>query len=262
MQETELKCWRLLPVFDEQDAMKLRKHKYSGSDEGLMYKWFYSPIANKLVECLPDTVAPNTLTLIGFIHSLTPVILCFSIGGLNLVGKVPSWILFLNAYCYFAYRMLDEMDGKQARRTGNSSPLGLLFDHGCDCFSTGLQAILTLRVVQIGNNWISFVCIVIGICTFHFTTLEEYYIGTLKLPVGNAVSDGSVLVVLVFIVTGITGNEVWVHEVVSAEWLGIEGVTMLTIGQLIFGIFIFVILITLLVNFWTILRSGCKPWET
>ena len=99
-------------------------------------------------------------------------------------------------------------------------------------------------------------------CTFHFTTLEEYYIGTLKLPVGNAVSDGSVLVVLVFIVTGITGNEVWVHEVVSAEWLGIEGVTMLTIGQLIFGIFIFVILITLLVNFWTILRSGCKPWET
>ena len=35
--------------------------------------------------------------------------------------------------------MLDEMDGKQARRTGNSSPLGLLFDHGCDAFNAGIS---------------------------------------------------------------------------------------------------------------------------
>jgi len=29
------------------------------------------------------------------------------------------------------------MDGKQARKTGNSSPLGMLFDHGCDAITTG-----------------------------------------------------------------------------------------------------------------------------
>jgi ethanolaminephosphotransferase len=28
------------------------------------------------------------------------------------------------------------MDGKQARRTGSSSPLGLLFDHGCDAINS------------------------------------------------------------------------------------------------------------------------------
>jgi phosphatidylglycerophosphate synthase len=38
--------------------------------------------------------------------------------------------------------MLDEMDGKQARKTGNSSPLGLLFDHGCDSFTTALLTII------------------------------------------------------------------------------------------------------------------------
>jgi ethanolaminephosphotransferase len=27
---------------------------------------------------------------------------------------------------------LDNCDGKQARKTGNSTPLGMLFDHGCD----------------------------------------------------------------------------------------------------------------------------------
>ena len=30
---------------------------------------------------------------------------------------------------------LDAIDGKQARRTKTSSPLGQLFDHGCDSFS-------------------------------------------------------------------------------------------------------------------------------
>ncbi len=48
--------------------------------------------------------------------------------------------------------MLDEMDGKQARRTGNSSPLGLIFDHGCDCFSVGFQVMMALKMCQIGNN--------------------------------------------------------------------------------------------------------------
>jgi hypothetical protein len=30
----------------------------------------------------------------------------------------------------FAYQSLDAIDGKQARRTGSSGPLGELFDHG------------------------------------------------------------------------------------------------------------------------------------
>jgi len=31
------------------------------------------------------------------------------------------------------------MDGKQARKTGNSSALGMLFDHGCDAISGSLM---------------------------------------------------------------------------------------------------------------------------
>ena len=37
----------------------------------------------------------------------------------------------------FIYQTLDAIDGKQARRTGNSNALGELFDHGCDSLSTG-----------------------------------------------------------------------------------------------------------------------------
>ena len=36
----------------------------------------------------------------------------------------------------FLSHTLDGIDGKQARRTGNGTPLGELFDHGCDSWST------------------------------------------------------------------------------------------------------------------------------
>lgn len=55
----------------------------------------------------------------------------------------------------FIYQSLDAIDGKQARRTGTSTPLGELFDHGCDSISTGncLSLILFVR-----NNLTSDIC--------------------------------------------------------------------------------------------------------
>ena len=67
---------------------------------------------------------------------------------------------------------------------------------------------------------------------FHFTTLEEYYVGTLKLPVCNAVSDGSLLIILLYLVTGITGNWIWTIHICDGTWLNIDGIEELTLGQI------------------------------
>ena len=190
-------------------------------------------MATKLVSYLPDWIAPNLLTFIGFIHTVIPLVVLFCIADFDLVGEVPQWWFFFQAWCYFAYRMLDEMDGKQARKTQNSSPLGLIFDHGCDAFSTGLQALLALRTLQVGNNFLSYATVVMAMAAFHFTTLEEYYVGTLCLPVCNAVSDGSLLIILLFLVTGFTGNWIWTVHVVDGTWLNIEGIEELTLGQIV-----------------------------
>ena len=42
----------------------------------------------------------------------------------------PWWVYFLNGAAGLIYLHLDCIDGKQARRTKSSSPLGQLFDHG------------------------------------------------------------------------------------------------------------------------------------
>ena len=65
---------------------------------------------------------------------------------------------------------------------------------------------------------------------FHFTTLEDYYIGKLHLRPCNAVSDGSVFIIGMHTVSGIFGNSIWTRQLFDASALSIAGIEMLTIG--------------------------------
>jgi hypothetical protein len=53
-------------------------------------------------------------------------------------GYAPRWVYLFAGWAVVFYTWLDCFDGKQARRTGTSSPLGQLFDHGCDALSVNL----------------------------------------------------------------------------------------------------------------------------
>lgn len=73
----------------EEAAEHIRQHKYSGSDEGISYVWCWNPIATYLVTLLPETLAPNTITLVGFLNALAAPIIMFSMFGCQLVGDLP-----------------------------------------------------------------------------------------------------------------------------------------------------------------------------
>lgn len=84
-----------------------------------------NPFWTYLTECLPLWLAPNMVTTLGGLHC------ALAYGTLwyyspDFDGNPPDWVLLLASYCTFAYYTLDCMDGKQARRTGSSSPLGQL----------------------------------------------------------------------------------------------------------------------------------------
>lgn len=87
----------------------------------------------------------------GFLLTVVPYMTLIFFFGVDFEGPVDSWWCYMQAAAFLVYKVLDEMDGKQARRTGNSSPLGLLFDHGCDCFSVPLITLMIIRLLQVGN---------------------------------------------------------------------------------------------------------------
>lgn len=42
---------------NDEAAEKLKLYKYSGGDNGIVYRYFYNPVALKLVDYLPETLA-------------------------------------------------------------------------------------------------------------------------------------------------------------------------------------------------------------
>ena len=88
-------------------------------------------------------MAPNLITLIGTIIHITGCV-CLAAQGIG--NYVAPWTLFFFATCVIVYYNLDNMDGKQARRTKSSSPLGMCMDHGCDALGVSF---ITLGVAMI-----------------------------------------------------------------------------------------------------------------
>lgn len=104
-----------------------------------------------VITLCPMWIAPNLITLIGLVINLITVLVLssFSYSATGPVSfgpfpspwpfvfQAPSWAYLQAALGLFFYQTLDAIDGKQARRTGSSSPLGELFDHGCDSMTQG-----------------------------------------------------------------------------------------------------------------------------
>ncbi len=107
-----------------------------------------NPFWEWCVTLLPLWIAPNLVTFIGWlfvIFSYTNML----IYDYTFEQDIPRYCFFFAALCIFLYSTLDAIDGKQARRTGSSSPLGQLFDHGCDSFSTSFFVLAICQAAKL-----------------------------------------------------------------------------------------------------------------
>ena len=69
-------------------------------------------------------------------------------------------------------QVLDNCDGKQARRTANSTSLGLLFDHGLDSIALPVIAMSTLHLI--GLKEVTFMLYLMSSSTsFYHGTYEQ-----------------------------------------------------------------------------------------
>jgi hypothetical protein len=128
--------------------------------------------------------------------------------------------------------MLSEIKSKQATRIGEYTALVLMLSFCSDCFALGIWSLVYMKILQIGDNFIAQAFIASLYSVFYFGTLSQYYTGSLDLGVFNCVSDGSVGIVAVTLITGILGQSFWTIGLFDASFLSINGVNYLTAGQL------------------------------
>ena len=109
-------------------------YKYSCQDTSPLSNYLMHPFWNQVVKLCPKWIAPNLLTFVGFLccvgHYLIPAYYDYGFTAGDLAHKdevnpVPRWAWFVVSFLIFMCHTLDGIDGKQARRTGTSSPLGM-----------------------------------------------------------------------------------------------------------------------------------------
>ena len=204
-----------------QRARSFQTYAYVGTDSSLIYRFALGPLASFLVRfCIPRWVAPNCITLIGLVIGLSSqiAILFTTCGNLSAVASEvaardpscapPPFLFAYDAVALLAYQTLDNMDGKQARRTKTSSPLGLLLDHGCDALHASLGAIAASLVFQC-TPWGMFAKFGATVLPFYMCTWEERHTGSFTLPIINGPTEGLLVLASLKALTAFVGPTWW-----------------------------------------------------
>ncbi|KAK3015414.1 hypothetical protein RJ639_007486, partial [Escallonia herrerae] len=149
------------------------------------------------------------ITLTGFMFLVLSALLGY-IYSPHLDSPPPRWVNFAHGLLLFLYQTFDAVDGKQARRTNSSSPLGELFDHGCDALACAFEALAFGSTAMCGRS--TFWLWVISAVPFYFATWEHYFTNTLILPAINGPTEGLMLIYVVHFLTALVGSEWWANQ--------------------------------------------------
>eukprot|EP00903_Cladosiphon_okamuranus_P014879 g13778.t1 len=203
-------------VLSEQDLDMIAAYKYKPGSYTYIDD-LLTPFWNWAVTLLPMWMAPNLVTFLGLAATCFASLLVTSYSPGLAGDNVPSWCTLLFAGALFLYQTLDAIDGKQARRTNSSSPLGQLFDHGCDAAVKVLCCVAMCAILGVGptGNVMTIFCIVEGV--FYMAQWEEYHTGTLQWSNGYmGVTESQLIQMGVFVVTACFGQGVWSTAVTVA----------------------------------------------
>ena len=143
---------------------------------------------------MPRWIAPNLITFTGFLFT---ILNAYMISHYDRDFKassddypedppIPRWVWLLCAFSHFMAHTLDGIDGKQARRTGSSGPLGELFDHGVDSWTAMLVPFCIYSIFgrsdySFGPMRVLFIFWTVFL-TFYLSHWEKYNTGVLYLP--------------------------------------------------------------------------------
>ncbi|KOS21650.1 putative CDP-alcohol phosphatidyltransferase class-I family protein [Escovopsis weberi] len=210
----------------------LKSYKYSSVDKSPVSKYILGPWWNAFVEFLPLWIAPNMVTLLGFFFILANVGL-MTVYIPDLVGPGPPWVYFSFAFGLFMYQTMDNVDGKQARRTGTSSGLGELFDHGIDSLNCTLASLLGVAAMGLGTTRAGIITALIPCLPMFFSTWETYHTHTLYLGFFNGPTEGILIACAIMVISGIYGPAVFTQPLVHIWGDHLQGVSHL-IGDVSF----------------------------
>ncbi|CAG9328398.1 unnamed protein product [Blepharisma stoltei] len=202
----------------EESINTLKNHKYKGSPTTPLMKLLDKILWSPLSKFIPNSIAPNMITLLSTISIMLGAILSLFYNDMQFGKNSPLWVWPVAGLCLWLYDTLDNLDGLHARRTGQGSPLGQLMDHGLDSsFNTFAVSFLIFQCVGLHGTsvWIPVINISVQ-SIFFYAAWEENYVGSLRINLGSVgVDEFAYIHILLFVITYFVGYDFFETELFS-----------------------------------------------
>uniref|UniRef100_A0A8C5I0E7 Ethanolaminephosphotransferase 1 n=1 Tax=Gouania willdenowi TaxID=441366 RepID=A0A8C5I0E7_GOUWI len=193
---------------------------FDAVDSNPLSVYVMHPFWNLVVKFLPTWLAPNLITFTGFMFLVWNFLMLafydFDFTASSVGHEhVPSWVWVSAGIFNFLAYTLDGVDGKQARRTNSSTPLGELFDHGLDSWACFFFVATVYSIFGRGESGVGVATLyyILWVVLFSFilSHWEKYNTGILFLPWGYDISQ--VTISVVYVVTAVVGVETWYQPI-------------------------------------------------
>jgi phosphatidylglycerophosphate synthase len=149
--------------------MENKKYRYATSEKSFLdvrHDGFWNDSVKWIYRNYPR-VTPNQLTLMG----VFPVILLSILHAVGVLGSIAFPLL---SVALIWYLNMDAMDGKLARHSNRSSPVGQVMDHGLDALVGGLLSITVCSFLGFTNMVFYAISTVLTTSLFFQATVKEH----------------------------------------------------------------------------------------
>lgn len=191
----------------------VKNYEYKGGAYTPVDNYLNDNLWTPLAKFLPAWVAPNLVTLFGLMWIvLSFCVLCAYAPGFK--GAAPFFVYLFTGLCVFFYQTLDAMDGKQARATGSSSPLGQLFDHGCDSVTSTFLALGVCTTLNLGVSLETMALLFSVQLPFFLAQWQEYHTHQLAHAVGRlGVTEAQLLTMSIHLLGALFGSRLYLLQI-------------------------------------------------
>ena len=226
-------------MYCEERLKALRHYKYCSVDKSWLSRYILRHYWNFAVRFVPIWVAPNLITLLGTCFMFLGVVMSL-MNDYTFQKQAPPWMCIAFAFFMWAYSTFDNIDGKQARKTNSSSPLGELFDHGCDALVCTLGLLMKLSALGLGRadclHIVKIGTLLVNWC-FFIPTWEEYHTGVLYLGHINAPTEGIITFCLLFLAAAVFDRHILLNLPIFGEYSAAD-LTLLVYLIFLLGVFV------------------------
>ncbi|XP_063724510.1 choline/ethanolaminephosphotransferase 1-like [Symsagittifera roscoffensis] len=206
-------------LLSPEDLLQFKTHQYDCRGKGCIEQYMDAFAARVVVPRIPKWVAPNMITLLGFIiHSIAAVnvILNDRASFAYLISEANSIFYMISL---FIYGVLDSADGAQARRIGCSTPMGELFDHGMDAITMGLVVLSVCSLLRFSYFKVRlFMFCLGGNFLFFLTHWRSFTFGHLQFSKVDAV-EGQFFVQFLFLMNVLLGFDFFWFELPTPSFI-------------------------------------------